>query len=51
MNFAMSALLLVAVNTSVKAPYGLEIKYWLIGMSIILALGSLISIIGVDIER
>ena len=51
MNFALSAILLVAVNSNVHQPYGLEIKYWLIGMALILALGSLISIIGIDIER
>ena len=51
MNFALSALLIVAVNSTVEEPYGLKIKYWLIIMSMILAVGSLISIVGIDIER
>ena len=51
MNFALSALLLVAVNSNIHHPCGLGMKYWLIGMSFILALGSLVSIVGMDIER
>ena len=51
MNFALSALLLVAVNANMQSPFGLEVKFWLVGMSLILAFGSLISIVGIDIER
>ena len=51
MNFALSALLLVAVNSNLRSPAGLEIKYWLVGMAMILALGSLVSVVGIDIER
>ena len=51
MNFALSFLLLVAVNSNLDSAYGLEVKAWLIGFSMILAFGSLISVFGIDIER
>ena len=51
MNFAVAVILLFAVNANIQSPHGLEIKAWLIGFSMILAIGSLISVIGIDIER
>ena len=40
-------MLLVAVNSNLESPYGIEVKFWLIGMSLILALGSLISLVSI----
>ena len=51
LNFAMAVILLVAVNCNMEYPCGAEMKYWLIVFSIILALGSLVSVMGIDIDR
>ena len=51
LNFSMAVILLVAVNCNLQYPCGAEMKYWLIIFSLILALGSLISVMGMDIDR
>ena len=51
LNFAMAVILLVAVNCNMEYPCGKDMKFWLIGFSIILALGSLVSVMGIDIDR
>lgn len=51
LNFSMAIILLVAVNCSIKVPCGTEMKYWLIVLSLVLALGSLVAVFGMDIER
>ena len=51
LNFCMAVILIVAVNCNMLAPCGTEMKYWLIFFSLILALGSLVAVLGMDIER
>ena len=50
-NFAMALILLIVVNCDHNIQCGLGMKHWLLVCSIILALGSLICVMGLDIER
>ena len=51
LNFSMACLLLIAVNCSIECSCGVEVKQWLLIFSIVLALGSLVSVLGFDIAR
>lgn len=51
LNFCMAVILLVAVNCSIGVPCGVPMKFWLIIFSMILAIGSLVSVFGMDIDR
>ena len=51
LNFCLAVILIIAVNCNMLAPCGNEMKYWLIVFSLILALGSLVAVVGMDIER
>ena len=51
LNFSMAVMLLVAVNCNMQNPCGSEMKYWLIIFSLVLALGSLVAVMGMDIDR
>ena len=51
LNFSLAVILLVAVNCNMEVPCGLEMKMWLIVFSMVLALGSLVSVLGMDIDR
>ena len=51
LNFSLAVILLVAVNCNMDVACGMEMKAWLIIFSMILALGSLIAVLGMDIDR
>lgn len=51
LNFSLAVILLVAVNCNLEAPCGTEMKYWLIIFSMILAMGSLVAVMGMDVDR
>ena len=51
LNFCMAVILIVSVNCNMLASCGTEMKYWLIFFSLILALGSLVAVLGMDVER
>lgn len=51
LNFCLAVILLVAVNCNLQVECGSEMKYWLIVFSMVLALGSLVSVMGMDIDR
>ena len=51
LNFSLAVILLVAVNCNMDIACGMEMKAWLIIFSMILALGSLIAVLGMDIDR
>ena len=51
LNFTMALILIVAVNCNMDIACGLEMKQWLIVFAMILGLGSLVSVVGLDIDR
>ena len=51
LNFSLAVILLVAVNCNLEVECGAEMKYWMIIFSMILAIGSLIAVFGMDIDR
>ena len=51
LNFSLAVILLVAVNCNLEIECGMEMKSWLIMFSMVLALGSLIAVFGMDIDR
>ena len=51
LNFSMAVMLLVAVNCNMQPDCGTEMKYWLIFYAMILAIGSLVTVMGMDIDR
>jgi len=51
LNFSLALILVIAVNCNMLASCGKEMKYWLIVFSLIMALGSLVAVVGMDIER
>jgi len=51
LNFCMAILLIIAVNCNIRIPCGAEMKQWLLVFSIVLAIGSLIAVLGLDIAR
>ena len=49
-NFAMAAILIIAVNSNVNNPCANQAKFWLLTFAMILALNSLLQVLGIGMQ-